>query len=66
MSVELRWAVPPWTTTEKAVLQYRVLTSAGEGLWFYSEWKDVPTVVVREEERDGYGEAGVPSWCNVR
>lgn len=40
--VELRWAVPPNTTAESRVLQYRRRHS--EGGW--TDWESVPVVVV--------------------
>lgn len=47
--VELRWAVPAETTTKAPRLQYRQLPSVvsfgGPG---WSEWQDVPWVVVPE------------------
>jgi hypothetical protein len=49
--VELRWAVPAETTTKAPRLQYRqcspvISFGAGTG---WSEWQDVPWVVVPEE-----------------
>jgi hypothetical protein len=45
--VELRWAVPAETTTKGPRLQYR--THGGPGLGSWSDWFDVPHVVVQQE-----------------
>lgn len=42
--IELRWAVPPETTTAPPVLQYRQTLV---GAW--SDWQTVPRVVVPSE-----------------
>jgi hypothetical protein len=54
--IELRWAVLPGTNTERPRLQYRVHVPAIDasgalcpGNW--TEWKDVPTVVVPKEPK---------------
>jgi hypothetical protein len=51
--IELRWSVPPTTTTEPPILQYRWLQGYMDASGAYnvahadwSEWKDVPRVVV--------------------
>jgi hypothetical protein len=51
--VELRWAIPSSTTAERPRLQYRQLPGvvqfgAGSG---WSEWQDVPYVVVPQEPK---------------
>lgn len=43
--IELRWAVPPETTTAPPVLQYRQTVA---GYW-PEDWQDVPRVVVTPE-----------------
>lgn len=47
--VELRWAIPASTTTERPRLQYRSFGGRGLGSW--SEWQDVPYVVVPQEPK---------------
>lgn len=52
--VELRWVVPPHTTTLPAKLQWRVhlpvvyigTLCPGDG---WTDWQDVPTVVLAQE-----------------
>ena len=46
--IELRWAVPEGTTTERPRLQFRMLGGGGLGQWS-NKWMDVPTVVVPQE-----------------
>ena len=49
--IELRWAVPPETTTARPVLQWRQRYTHGPAnalgrAWSWTEWEPVPTVVV--------------------
>ncbi len=50
MNLELRWAVKPGTNTDPPRLQYRTATGQfffnGKTEIKWSEWKDVPKVVV--------------------
>jgi hypothetical protein len=45
--IQLRWAIPPTTTTKPPALQYR---QGGKGQW--TDWLDVPTVVVDTKPKD--------------
>ena len=52
--VELRWVVPPHTTTLPAKLQWRAhqpVVEIGGNLCVgdWTEWEDVPTVVLAQE-----------------
>lgn len=53
--IELRWAVPPYTTTERPTLQYRIAVSVDASGALCpgtaGEWVDVPWVVLPEEPK---------------
>lgn len=53
-NIEMRWKVPSETTTKPPVLQYRTLGEAyevgDEIIREWSQWEDVPLVVVDEIE----------------
>lgn len=53
--IELRWAVPQYTTTERPTLQYRIAVSVDASGALCpgtaGEWVDVPWVVLPEEPK---------------
>lgn len=55
MPIELRWAVPPDTTTNRPILQWREFESDDQGDILLRDWTTVPVVVV---DSDAVQEAG--------